>query len=72
VAIASCFLDQVEGDGTDEHARPEGHDQPDDTRTDLEQQRHDGTDHQRRSRQGPPSERASHLALSIYEYPVKS
>jgi hypothetical protein len=54
------LLHEVEGHRADEHARAETHDQADEPDANVEGDRGDGADHQRRRRQGPPTERRGH------------
>jgi hypothetical protein len=56
VRLAGSLLDEVECDGADQHAPTKGHDEPDYSDLDLDDQRDDRADHERGRRQGPPSE----------------
>jgi hypothetical protein len=62
---------QVERDRADQDAAAERHDQPDRAKADLEQDRDDRADHQRRRGQGPPAERLPHLdPQDLAAYPL--
>ena len=54
------LLDEIEGDGADEHTGTEAHYQADCPQRDVEHERDDGAHHERRRRQGSPSERRAH------------
>ena len=65
VSPSSRLLDEIERDRADQHARAEGHDQPDPAHADVKHERQDGADHERRRRQRSPSEGRPHQPLAM-------
>ena len=63
------LFDEIECNCTDQHACAEAHDQPDHADGDVDSERDDGADHERRRRQQPPTERSAHLAPRVRNGP---
>jgi hypothetical protein len=62
------FLDEIEGNGADQHAGAKTHDQPDRAYVDPDQEGDDRADHERGRRQRSPTERSRHR-LPIMHWP---